>query len=190
MFHTLLKLLHDATLMALAAVSISYVLILLKYRFQLRRVLFSWHPRSAFYIPRWMLWTFATSVLVWTYLTFATQDFSGWAILGYVLISKSLLISGFIANLILVTDHGILQRLGYGRQTLAWGQVEDYVIHERKTHDIFVFFYQDELGRRQRFELIVPKKIAKDLRPIAAQKLDARFNYTVQQSFGSKALND
>lgn len=190
MFWELLTYFHDALLMALTIFGVLYVSALLRTRFSLKNVLTSWYTPHRFYLPRWILLGMIANLGLWMVLTVVT----GKPILGalgvYAFITFAILLTGLAVSRTLVTEKGIVQRIGNQKMWLAWGQVEDYVVHERAHGEVYVFFCRNEHQQRMRCELLVPKNQSSSFRKIVEKHLDARFNFLVYQSFGSKALND
>ena len=71
---------------------------------------------------------------------------------------------------------------------MAWGQVVDYFDDNTVFPACYVFFYLDPTDARRRLELKVPRSQRAAFQQIVREKLDARFDLSVQQVYGKKAL--
>lgn len=190
MFWTFLAYIHDSFLMVLSIFGVLYVSAILRTRFTLKNILLSWYTPHRFYLPRWILLGVIGNLVLWIFLAFGTGKPILAALWVYGFVTVVILFTGLAVSRTLITEKGIVQRLGNQKMWLAWGQVEDYVIHERADAEVYVFFCRNELQQRMRCELVVPRRQSKAFHEIVEKQLDARFNFLVYQSFGSKALND
>ncbi len=95
--------------------------------------------------------------------------------LGYMLGALLWGAASFVASLVVITDMGIVRNMNSRDGTLAWGQIEDYFSSASRRAIKYTFFYRDEAGRRQRFEVSVPKEYAKDFSIFVENALEARF---------------
>jgi hypothetical protein len=187
---SVLNLIHTIMLTALLTISALYLVAIIKSRLEMRRVLLAWYTPKRLPVPRILVSTFAVLIALWTYLSFQMNVFSLWEIAGYFLVSNCLLVAGLLSTTTIITDYGIVHHFGNCHQSLAFGQVEDYFIQVNEKQSVYVFFYCTDQGTRERFELLVPFRYENKMRYIVSEKLDARFDFNVYHSYGTKALND
>lgn len=190
MLNQALLFLHDTVLMTLVSVSLLYLATTLKTRLAFRRILVSWPQFKQPLIPVRLFIGLGLSLALWAVTAYVTGNARWASVFGYGLMLLAMIAGTFLANRAVVTEKTVLRHVGRACEGLGWGQIEDYVIHEDEDHARFVFFYQDEAFKRQRFELLVPKRHQHEMQQIVERKIDARFDYVYRHSYGSKALND
>ncbi len=180
--------LHLALLIGFVSVTSLLMLVTVTNRLRLRRVLVSWRAGRLFGLPVWPV-LFLSVVLLFIGYALAmghALDLSIFA--GYLLGGLFWFASALLSATVVVSDYGVLQNVNHAARAIAWGQVVDYFEYARGKQKGYVFFYVDGSGGRRRLELPVPALHRQRFDAIVAAKLDARFDFSMQQTYGKKTL--
>lgn len=178
--------LHVVVQCGFVGVTLLFLGITTAHRLRMRDVITSWISDP---LPAWptaflgLVSLFAVYAVIADHQIPLTMYAGYWAggvfWLGAVVLSRS----------VLITKYGIVRHLNHeGTQIITWIQFEDYFVSAQGEQPRYVFFYEDEQGRRRRFDLVVPKQRHERFRDVVVAKLDARFERSMKQVYGKEEL--
>ena len=157
-------------------------------RMRVRRVLLSWLTGRLLGLPLWPA-VFLGAVLLFLGGALAVgHAVSLKLVIGYLFGGCFWLASTLLSTSVLVTEYGLICHPHRARHAVAWGQVVDYFETKAGRKHHYVFFYLDPAETRCRLELTVPRSRRALFNRVVTEKLDARFDFSVRQGFGKKAL--
>lgn len=180
--------LHVALLLGFLGVTSLLMLMTVTNRLRLRRVLLSWRTGRAFGLPLLPLGFILLILGLLGYALLTGRSLMPVMFTGYLVGGVFWFVSALLASTIVVSDYGLILNVNYAERVVAWGQVTDYFACDRDNACSFVFFYVNGSGARQRLELTVPPAQREAFKQVVGSKLDARFDFSVQQAYGKKAL--
>jgi hypothetical protein len=184
----LLLSIHLALLFGFAAVTSLLMIVTIANRLRLRRVLTGWPAGRLFGFP---VWPSVFLVLVLGLLAYSILSGHGVApaiFAGYLVGGAFWFVSAYFSSFIIISDYGIILNSNQAGRAIAWGQIIDYFEFTRGKKRGYVFFFSDGECGRKRLELTVPDVRRREVREIVAAKLDARFEFDLQRTYGKKAL--
>lgn len=184
----LFVMLHTGLLIGFVSVTALLMLVTIANRLRVKHMLMSWRTGRCYGFP--VLPTLFI-VLVLGFLSYAVmsvQDVQPLLFTGYLVGGVFWFVSVLFSSSVIVTDFGLLSHVGRASRGVAWGQIVDYFEMRRGTAREYVFFFIDEAGVRRRFEVSVPVGQQDRFEEIIAHKLDARFNLSMEEALGNKAL--
>jgi len=161
-------------------------------RFRLRRIVLTWAGGRLFGFPLLpSLFLLAMGgIFVYFYMGGnASSPMQPWLLAGYILGGVQWYVAALVSNSIIVTEYGIIQSVNRMSKAISWNQIVDYVTHESQRKTAYIFFVLNDKGRKERVELEVPKQQVARFSETVKQRVDARFDFSTQQSYGTKALN-
>lgn len=179
---------HLALLFGFAGVTSLLMIVTIVNRLRLRRVLTGWSAGRLFGIPAWPAVFIALVLFLLAYSILSGHGVAPGIFAGYLVGGAFWFVSAHLSSFIIITDYGIILNSNQAGRALAWGQVIDYFEFTRGKKRGYVFFFSDGECGRKRIELAVPEIRRREVREIIAAKLDARFDFELQQAFGKKAL--
>src|SRR5690606_15640047 len=109
---------------------------------------------------------------------------------GYVVGGVFWFVAALLASTVVVTNFGLVGNVNRSDSIVAWSQVVDYFQFEHGHRGGYVLFYRDDSGTRHRMELALPLRHRACFQQLIHAKLDARFEFTMQQVYGKKAFED
>jgi hypothetical protein len=184
----LFALLHGVLLTGFVSVTALLLLVTVANRLRVRHVLLSWRSGRVLAFPVAPALFIA---LVLAFLGYALMTGHGFAPLlftGYLVGGTLWFLSGLFSASVIVTDCGILRHAKKASHCVGWGQVVDYFETARGAKHEYVFFYLDRDGVRRRFEVHVPAALRERFQEIVNAKLDLRFDLSVEETLGNRAL--
>ena len=188
----LLELLHRAVVLLFVAVTMMLMTVTLANRMRIRRVFFSWATGRLAGLPLLPTLFLALVVPAFGYALFADSlhpSLQPLLLSGYLVGGIFWYVSALVAQSMTVTDFGLIRNVNRVGQAIAWGQVEDYFLSEAYGSCHYIFLYVDRQGERRRLELSVPRSYRDRFRQIVATKVDARFQFVLERTYGKTALN-
>lgn len=176
-----------ALFLAITAVLFGYTLFS---RCRLRRVILTWRRGP---VPGFPLWPTAFLLGVMAFLVYiigAGLTLNPFVVTGYLVGGSLWFAASVLSQSVVVTDYAIMRNPANPSKALPWGQIVDYFVKPSRSGSRYVFFYHAASGQRKRMDIKVPHYVQILFQRIVSSKLDARFDYTVEQTYGRKALND
>jgi len=161
-------------------------------RFRLRRIVFTWANGKFFGFPLLPSLFLLAMSGIFAYFYFgghAENPIRPWLLTGYIFGGILWYVAALVSTSVIITDYGIIRSVNRMGRAIAWGQVVDYVTHPSSRKTTYIFFVIDEKGHKKRVELDVPKIQVDRFAEVVQQRVDARFDFTTQQTYGTKALN-
>lgn len=180
--------LHLALLGGFVCVTVSLMLMTVANRVRLRRVVRAWPTGRVFGLPGVPL-LFIAGIGAFMVHGFMTGRGAHVQLLvGYLVGGGCWLVAAYYTHMVVVTEFGLVTRLGRTVEAVAWGQVADYFRVEEAGQHRYVFFYTDAADARRRLALDVPARHAGAFELVVRTKLDARFEFYATQAYGRKAM--
>ena len=182
---------HSALVLLFVAVTGLLMVVSALRRSRLRKIRLSWGNGRLYGLPLIPTIFLAVVVGLIGYELFGGGQsiLPGWTILiGYLTGGVFWYIGALLSTSVVVTDWGLNRRRRGRSEALPWHEVTDYLVRDQGKSHAYVFFRIDERGKKQRFELDVPKVQLPSFRETVEAKLDARFNYHVRRPSGRRAL--
>lgn len=182
----LIRTVHVALLGGFICVTLLLMLVTVANRLRVRRVVLSWRTGRFGGMP---LWPALFILLVGTLMVAARvmdHRLPTLIFVGYLLGGLCWLVSVLLSGSCLVTEYGLIRNVNRASQSVAWGQVVDYFEITRGRQHGYVFFYLDAACRRRRLEVLVPPAYRERFALIVQARLDARFEYAVQEALGNQ----
>ncbi len=96
-------------------------------------------------------------------------------LLGYPAGGLFWFVATWLAQSVLLTEHGLVPDVTRPHRAVPWRAVVDYVVTTRNEQPHFIFVYRGADDRPQRLDLPVPRAHAEAVRDLVRRKLDARF---------------
>ena len=189
----LLATLHRVLLVGFLSVTLLLLLVTAVNRLRVAYPVLSWRPRQP---SGALLWPTVFVGVVLALLALASlvgQPIRAEIFAGYLLGGACWFAAAWLSTSVVVTEHGIVRNINRTTETVAWGQVVDYFVRAgegEKEEGLarYVFFFMDGKSGRGRFELLVPVAEEKRFQRVVSAKLDARFEFSMRQAYGKKAL--
>lgn len=188
----ILNSIHGILVVLFVATTFSLFAATLINRFRLRRIVFTWSSGKLMGFPLLPSMFLIAMGGIFAYLYFggyAKHPMRPWLLSGYVMGGVLWYVAALVSNSIIITDYGIIRGVNRMAKAIAWGQIVDYVTHESQRKTSYIFFILDEKGHKQRVELDVPRAHVSRFAEIVQQRVDARFDFSTKQTYGTKALN-
>ena len=114
-----------------------------------------------------------------------------WSLLaGYLTGAGFWYAAGLLSAHVVATEYGVIRNINRPCESVGWSQIIDYFAARDDAQTRYVFLYTREDGRRERLELGVPTRCCPAFHRLVREKLDARFEYTLKQCYGKKALEE
>ena len=160
-------------------------------RLRIRRVVFSWGAGRLWGLPLTptLFLAIVLPVFIYGLVSGKFPPYLSLAMLsGYLLGGVFWYVAALISNAIVITDFGIIRNVNRIGKAVAWGQIVDYVHQCTKNRQRYVFFYMDKQGEKCRLEVTVPQAYRERFDQIVESKLDARFNFSVEQAYGRTTM--
>jgi hypothetical protein len=180
--------LHSVLLLGFISVTSLLLLMTIANRLRVDRVVVSWWSGRLCGLPLWPS-VFIVTALFFFALSFITgRPIEPVVFGGYLTGGVFWFTSSLVSTATLVTKQGVVCNVNMAGQAVAWGQVVDYFERPHGKHARFVFFYLDGHGTRRRLEITVPAAHREVFVQVIRAKLDARFEFSMQQAYGKKAL--
>lgn len=180
--------LHLIVQIGFICVTLLLLLVTAANRLRVRHVLLSWHTGKLLGFPVWPT-VFLATVLVFSLGTLAMGQTLSWFLMaGYFVGGIFWLIASMLSSSVLITEYGLIYHPNRVGHVVAWGQMVDYFDTVSLRKHRYVFFYLDQTDTRRRLELTVPRSQRAAFRRVVGEKLDARFELSMQQVYGKKAL--
>ena len=180
--------LHSVLLVGFLSVTLLLLLVTLINRVRVQRAVLSWRPPRLGGVPLWPSCFMATVLLLLALASIVGQPVRPEIFAGYLLGGLCWFIASWLSASVVITEYGIVRNINRSADTVAWGQAVDYFSHKEGARSCYVFFFIDNQGGRQRFELWVPLAYQKRFQHVVTAKLDARFEFSMRQAYGKKAL--
>lgn len=184
----ILTIAHYTLLVGFIGVTLMLLLVSVTNRLRLRNTLLVWRSGPLYGVPFRPTLFLLFLVGGITYALSTGQPLSAPVLSGYVAAGVFWFFASWVGNTTIVTEHGIVVNLNGANGTVAWGQVVDYFETGGGARDRYAFLYVDEKGARRRLEVAPPRACQKRFRQIIYTKLDARFNFTTEQTYGKATL--
>ncbi|MFP4229000.1 MAG: hypothetical protein ACLFTE_09255 [Salinivenus sp.] len=100
-------------------------------------------------------------------------------LLGYPAGGVFWFVATWLAQSVIVTEHGVIPDVTRLHRAVPWRAVVDYVSTTRNGQPHFIFVYHVADGPPRRLDLPVPPAYAESMRDLVRRKLDARFSDAV-----------
>ena len=184
----ILTTLHSVLLVGFLSVTLLLFLVTLVNRARVQHPILAWRPSRLSGVPLWPSAFIGTVLLLLVLASIVGQPVRPEVFAGYLLGGLFWFIASWLSCSVVVTEHGVVRNINRTADTMAWGQSVDYFFREESGQACYVFFFMDGRSRRQRFELWVPAKHQKRFQHVVRAKLDARFEFSMRQAYGKKAL--
>ncbi len=187
-----LQTLHQVLLVLFVGTTMLLMLATFINRLRIRRILFTWCAGRLFGLPiaPTLFLLVVTPLLIYSIMAGHAQPHTHPLLLaGYVAGGLFWYIAALLSNSVVVTDYGIIRNVNRIGQAVAWGQIVDYFCCDPKTPGRYVFFYMDKQNEKKRLGITVPRAHHERFRQLVETKLDARFNFSMEQTYGKTALN-
>lgn len=97
-------------------------------------------------------------------------------LLGYPAGGLFWFVATWLAQSVLVTEHGVVPDVTRPRRAVPWRSVVDYVVTTRDDQPHFIFLYRRADRPPQRLDLPVPPAHAEAVRDLVRRTLDRRFH--------------
>lgn len=110
-------------------------------------------------------------------------------LLGYPAGGIFWFIATWMMQTVVVTEYGVISDLTRPRQAVSWGRVVDYFMDTRSGRQYVVFVCRGSDGTPHRVDLPVPDAHVEALREVLQRKLDARFTYSIRQSYREEIID-
>lgn len=178
---------HHLVLAAFVCVTFLLFTVSLINRLRIQQVRLVWYTGRVFGWPAPPLAFLALMGSLMGFNAYAGEPVAWSVLAGYVAGGLFWLAAGLLSTCVLATAHGIVAHVGGTTRVVAWGQIVDYFDASDEKVQRYVFFYLDD-GTRRRLELTVPDGSRDAFRCLVREKLDARFEYAMQQVYGSEKL--
>ena len=182
-----LEMVHYVVLAAFVCVTFLLFVVSLINRLRVQQVHVVWYTGRVFGWPAPPLAFLTLMAGLMGFNAYAGEPVAWSVLAGYVAGGIFWLAAGLLSTCVLVTAYGLVAHVGGGTRVVGWGQVMDYFNGSGGDAGRYVFFYLDD-GTRKRLELRVPDGSRGAFRELVREKLDARFEYTMQQLYGSEKL--
>ncbi|MEM1269611.1 MAG: hypothetical protein AAF752_01575 [Bacteroidota bacterium] len=167
-------------------------------RLRIRRVQQSWCAGRLFGLPLLptLFLLLVTPLFLYAWLAdTAPQFLSAGLLAGYLIGGAFWYAAAVLFNSVLVTDFGIIRNVNRLGEAVAWGQVIDYASAPksasedvRRCTQLYVLIFDDRTKRRNRLELRVPASQHDRFHELVQSKLDARFDFALEQAYGGGSL--
>jgi len=183
------NLLHSALVLLFVAITGLLMVVSVVRRSRLRRIRLSWGNGRLFGLPLipTVFLTIVVGLIGFELAVDGTGTSLGWtALLGYLTGGVFWYIGAVLQTSVVVTDWGLSRRRRGQSETLPWHEVTDYLANDQGRKTTYVFFRVDDRGKKQRFDLEVPRGCRVQFREAVESKLDARFNYYVRRPLGRR----
>lgn len=159
-------------------------------RARIRGVKMTWVSTRMGSLPVWPS-VFMGLVLVFMLYssnTVATVDAS--VFFGYFLGGILWFVAVYLSGSVVVTEYGVIPEAGRSGDAVGWGQIFDWFEHDDDKHVRFTFLYQDFVGERQRFDVVVPGPHVDRFRQLVRMKLDSSLDAARERVRHGQALNN
>ena len=180
--------LHSVLLVGFLSVTLLLLLVTAVNRLRVAYPVLSWRPRRLGGVPLWPSVFIGVVLLLLTLAEIVGQPVRPEVFAGYLLGGAFWFVAAWLSTSVVITEHGIVRNINRTTETVAWGQVVDYFVCSEENQARYVFFFMDGKGHRGRFELFVPSAEQKRFQCVVGAKLDARFEFSMRQAYGKKAL--
>lgn len=180
--------LHIVLLVGFVSVTALLLSLTIVNRIRVKHVLLSWYDRPSLYALVWPAAFLLLVISFFCYSYIAGKDIHPLIFTGYFTGSVFWIVSVRLSSAIFVTTCGLICNLNRMNRGIAWGQVVDYFESKQNGLLKYVFFYLDEKNNRCRCELGVPASLQDHFRQVMDDKLDVRFECTLHQALGKKAM--
>ncbi len=181
--------LHVVLVAGFLAVTTLLLFVVVANRLRIRNVLLSWRIGRPFAFPvAPSLFVLVVLGLFGYTVFFEEEILSPLLLAGYLAGGTFWFLAGLFSASFVVTDCGILRHTNRTVLALGWGQVVDYFEVARGKQHEYVFFLLDPARGRQRFEVRVPAVLRDRFQEILELRLDRRFDLSVEEAMGNKAL--
>ena len=184
----ILTTLHSVLLVGFLSVTLLLFLVTLINRMRVQHPILVWRPTGLSGLPLWPSVFVGTVLLLLVLACMVGQPVRPEVFAGYLLGGLFWFVASWLSCSVVVTEYGVVRNINRTADTMAWGQSVDYFFREESEQACYVFFFMDSKGRRQRFELWVPVTYQKRFQHVVKAKLDARFEFSMRQAYGKKAL--
>lgn len=187
-----LQTLHQVLLALFVGTTLLLMLATFINRLRIRRILFTWCAGRLFGLPiaPTLFLLVVAPLLVYSLTTGDHRLYTHPLLLsGYMAGGLFWYIAALLSNSVIVTDYGIIRNVNRIGQAVAWGQMVDYFCCDAKAPGRYVFFYMDKQNEKKRLAITVPRAHQDRFRQLVETKLDARFNFSMEQTYGKTALN-
>jgi energy-converting hydrogenase Eha subunit A len=184
-------LLHAAFVVLFVAVTGLLLAVSILRRSRMKRVRLSWSNGPLFGLPLIPSLFLAIVVgLIGYEVSFdeSTTSIGSLLLIGYLTGGVFWYVAALLSASVTVTDWGVSRKTHGRSEAIPWHEVTDYLVHADDRKTTYVFFRLNDRGRKQRFELEVPRSRRADFGRLVESKLDARFNYHVRKPAGKRAL--
>lgn len=184
----LLRMLHGVLPVCFFGVTLLFLLVTLLHRWQVKRVRLQW-------VGRWPLLPTGFLLLVIGLGVYAALEGQAIPVLRLGLYFSGgmfWLAASVLSAQVLVTECGIIGGVSRSERSIGWGQIVDYFPWQDEKGRLrgFVFLFVDLHGKRRRLNLAVPPAQQWAFHQMLERHLDSRFELTMQQCYGKKALEE
>ncbi len=184
----ILATLHLILQVGFISVTVLLLFVTVVNRLRVRHVLLAWRTGKLLGLPLWPT-VFLVAVLLFFSGALAMGQALAWTmVVGYLVGGVFWFAASLLSTSVLVTEFGLIYHPNRAGHAVAWGQVVDYFDDNTVLPARYVFFYLDPTDARRRLELKVPRSQRAAFQQIVREKLDVRFDLSVQQVYGKKAL--
>lgn len=184
----LLTTLHFILQFGFIGVTLLLLLVTIVNRMRVQHVLLSWRKGPLGGLPVWPA-AFLGSVIIFLALAFFAEQPVPLSIFGGYLTGGVLwMLAGWLSATVLVSDYGLVCDPNRSDQAVAWDQVVDYFECTTRNKQRYVFFYLDATDCRRRLDFVVPPAHRDVFGQIIQDRVDARFDLTMQRVYGKKEL--
>lgn len=178
---------HYAVLAAFVCVTFLLFAVSLINRLRIQQVRLVWYTGRVFGWPAPPLAFLVLMAALMAFNAYAGEPVAWSVLAGYVAGGLFWLAAGLLSTCVLATAYGLVAHVRGTTRMVGWGQVVDYFSGPEEAAGRYVFFYLDD-GTRRRLELRVPESSREAFRSLVQEKLDARFEYSMKQVYGSEKL--
>ena len=161
-------------------------------RLRIRRILFTWcagRLRGLPVMPTFFLGVISPLFIYSLFETPTSPYLHPLLLIGYLGGGFFWYVASLISQSIIVTDYCIIQNVNRIGKAISWGQIVDYFYTTHKHRHHYVFFYMNKRGKKQRIEIMVPPAYQERFHQVVESKVDARFTFSMEQTYGKTASN-